>query len=262
MDSYLEALEKLGRLLDAGVLTKEEFEAEKRHLLNSRRVDHQVDARPSRPRWQNPLVIIAVIAGILAASVLGFFLVRDISNAKSETNAVQPSASKKGLSTDLSVTFADAGNCEPGPSLSNLLSRIREGGRADEGSDLRLISLTGDPNPVEVQSAVRSFGQQQVTLARLPVQSEWQGLHITEVGTMEWDQGTGFQLRFEEAPEVAARTLQQAGFKVKEAGKPIENLGTFAAIENTSGGATLTCMKSNISALSSEGEDESNSTGE
>ena len=100
-------------------------------------------------------------------------------------------------------------------------------------------------------------------LGSLPVSQTWQGLHLTEVRTIEWDGGNGFQLRFAGAPENLLRTVQGAGFPIKALENPVTNEGAFEAIEKSPGGAILTCMKSNKSGQASPASDVSvNETGE
>ena len=50
METYLEALEQLGKLLDSGVLTKEEFETEKARLLRDRTAKSTENDKPPRQR--------------------------------------------------------------------------------------------------------------------------------------------------------------------------------------------------------------------
>lgn len=62
METYLEALEQLGKLLDSGVLTKEEFETEKARLLRDRTAKSTDNDKPPRQR-----MVLYVVASSIAA---------------------------------------------------------------------------------------------------------------------------------------------------------------------------------------------------
>ena len=248
MENYLEALERLGKLLDSGVLTKEEFERKKSRLLSG----DMHAAAASEPKSRSKIIKYAV-AGSLAVLTLGGGLAYVVYQSIAEKKFSESAASRGELAGDapsvepaqLSIAFADPATCEPGPSLSELLGRVREAAAAVAGSTLRLVYLAGSPNPVEVQTAQQDSGQQQVRLARLPVSTRWQGLQLTEMRAMDWEQGTGYQLHFKGDASGILHTLRDAGFGFETLNQPIAKGGDFAALERTLGGAILTCIRSN-----------------
>src|SRR5574338_991485 len=112
METYLEALERLGKLRDAGVLTKEEFDAEKAHLLHARPAGEQTEVQGSK--W---LQVRYIIPGLIAALLLGggisYLIFKKVGADSQSTEAkavssrtAQPASFNDEL--DLSITFADA----------------------------------------------------------------------------------------------------------------------------------------------------------
>jgi len=267
METYLEALERLGKLLDAGVLTKEEFDAEKAHLLHTRPGGEGIEEPRSKQRLVQYIAASSIIALLIGGGVSYLLLRNNVESSEAtQVNAASSHVSQSSgapLEGELAITFADGSKCEPGTSLADFLTKIRDAASSDEGSDLRLIRLAGNPNPVEVHSSVRNFGPQQIRLGSLPVTQTWQGLHLTEMRTADWDGGSGFQLRFAASPESLLRVAESAGLPIKALDKPATNAGIFAAIEKSPGGAILTCMKSSKSGQASAAADVSlNETGD
>lgn len=232
--------------MDAGVLTREEFEAEKAYLLKNKVSRDDLEERAPKRRLVTYIALASILSILVGASITYVYssfvgsdeaAIPDFRSARNRENAA-PTVS------DVSITFADTSKCEPGPGLADLLSQVKVAGAAEDGSDLRLMHLTGVSSPVEVDSAIRNFGQQQVRLARLPISATWMGHRITEVRTMEWDEGSGFQLRFESPPENLLRTLKQETFPIEAEDVPSTVEGVFVGIEKSGRGAILNCMKS------------------
>ena len=245
----MEALERLGRLLDAGVLTKEEFDAEKGHLLQTRAPRREYAETTHRTFPKKYLLFGSIAAAVCIAAAAFYLILKDIGKPEQGqkigvSSSSESHAENASDTSTVSITFADASRCEPGPSFLDLLTRLKEAGAAENGSELRLMHLAGTPDPVEVQSAVQSFGDQQVRLSRLLLSTEWKGLRVTEVRTTEWDEGAGFQLRFASSPENVVRALRSSGFPVKELSTAATANGFFVGVERSGIGSTLTCIKS------------------
>lgn len=245
MENYLEALERLGKLLDSGVLTKEEFEQEKARLLGD--AGKRSRMSPNRRRR------LAFTAGLALAAVAGiglaYAVITSIPGGKAEPASAEEEASAASGESllqpvEVSVSFADASNCEPGPTFAKFLDRIREAANANH-EEGRFIKVAGTQGPTKVESATQEVAQDQVRLARLPVSLKWQGLRVTGLQTSDWDGGSGFQVRFATSGESALRALQAEGFELKSVSEPLAVSGYFVAIENAPGGSVLTCMHSN-----------------
>ena len=87
-------------------------------------------------------------------------------------------------------------------------------------------------------------------------------MKVTEVRTAEWDQGTGFQLRFQASPETVLRVFKEAGFPIKELDKSVTDQGLFTGLEKSQGAVTLTCMRSNDAGRATDDGSDTNETGE
>src|SRR5690242_6727108 len=130
MDTYLEELEKLGRLRDTGGLTNEEFETEKLRLLGSRAAFKQSNASSVNRRLS-----LYVAAGVVAAILMGgggaYLALRtgekapppSIGRNTGELNRTPTSADGP---ASIAISFSDPSSCEASPTLADLLARVRE----------------------------------------------------------------------------------------------------------------------------------------
>lgn len=262
MEDYLAALEKLGKLLDSGVLTREEFEHEKAKLLNrgesAEEPPRSLSSKQSFRRYAVPIAIVAVISAVALSYAVWSSIAsrRATGDGLSTATADAPSQT----ATDeppFRLSFNDESICEPSSQLNDLLARVREAAASDENADLRQLQLAGTSRPIAIHSSTQEVSGDQVRIARLPLSIRWKNLPVTELRTTEWDGGTGFQIRFNSSRERLLRALRESGFEVdQKTGQSMVD-GRFIAAEVTPAGSALTCMQSKKKGVSGESSPES-----
>jgi hypothetical protein len=237
MSDNLEKLERLANLFERGVLSKEEFEAQKLRLLGrSESLDSPLD-KLSRHK--------AIIGGsallflIVVASVVVF--------AKSQHDEVRARIGGSGESQgemilDAEVQFQDAKTCEPGDGLRELMGRMMDATKAVSGSTDSLVRVAGIRNPLEVRSRDLPSGSRRVKIASIPLKGMWQGLSMTELRTLQWSDGKieSVQLRFREPIREIEHVAKQLGFTLGAA-KEDQDARVIAGVEPDSAGGMLTC---------------------
>jgi hypothetical protein len=260
MENWYEALEQLARLRERGVLTDEEFAAEKARILSRREVpDRPAAHSDAAPSWWSANVK-WLGGGIAAAVVLGsglaYLATRDIggSGSLSRAEAHRPAAKtavaamvplKPDAAVDTAFTFASAAKCEPSGDLDKLVRAmqvLRPGEGDPAGIALESLGVTLMPQVRRVQP--KADGPAAI-VAEAQVDGRWQGLHLAAVRTTTWESAplTVFQLRFREPVTQAETPLKRAGFATAHVGTlRLVGGGSAAGIETVSGGSALTCV--------------------
>ena len=265
MVEHLEVLERLARLRENGVLSDEEFAAEKKRILEGadwRQPDKVTLGKSPAPgrfgawlrkrRWA-----LAGGAGALAVGgLLAYLILLDVNDAaiaEKDGNAVAPKAKdgdEEGSGRDLTslIAFNDPAKCVSGEALRTLVGEMaaRQPG--------------GTPAPVEVPGTderlspgVRNMSVEGsrtgAVVAQLPLDGTWQGLRVTALRTVSWP-GTEIrtmQLRFNATPDQARRILNEQRFELPPVGETRRaaldgNRVALLGVEDVPGGAALTCV--------------------
>jgi Short C-terminal domain len=272
MTDRFEALEKLGRLHESGILSDEEFAAEKKRILEGTRetappvLTAAAESRVApgeggswlgRNRW----AAAGGAAALLIGGYLSYAVLLDVNgaegpepkkNAAVEQRQQLPAAGRGELAALLQ--FDDPGNCEIGGELRALVETLagREppaGGGPASATPVRLVGIAEPVTPRIERVAVEGSGQPPVVV-QLGLSGGWNGLNVRELRTIRWPgtRASSLQIRFSEPPEQVRRALNERGFNLPAVGE-LRNAegsgGRLVAIvvEEVSGGGALTCLR-------------------
>jgi hypothetical protein len=265
MSNWVQALEQVAQLRDKGILSDEEFAAEKQRILASRdsyespesSLDTGALAVERRRRWS--WIAGGGAAALVFGALLGLAVYADISprtptpSRQTEKTAVAPTPPVSSLPSDTKLDeflrFASASTCEPGPQLSAAVHElttapIGAGGGGITLSDLRVTLPRGASHE---QPKVDGSG---ATVTETPLRGVWHGLHVTSLRSVTWDDTgfSSFQLRFSETAPDALSILKQAGFPLTHVGeiKTISapnDQGAAMGVEQLPEGSALTCAR-------------------
>jgi hypothetical protein len=261
MDRF-EKLEKLGALRSAGILSDEEFAAEKRRILGEpESAGHGQPAEPSyteapqaEPWWKARRRLLALVAGALVLGVLFSILVtldifgRDSSKIGERSASAKPEGTQSEASQAASadLAFDKPSDCRPGGALRQVLEKLNSLAPGAEAESPIEVPGLDVPIVPRVES-VGGGGAGQAVAAQLAISAPWQGLTITHLRTVRWPGGTAsIQLRFAENAATAHRTLKAAGFPLAKVGEvqsvPSDGRQVLIGLEEVPEGAALTCV--------------------
>ncbi|HEY0414567.1 MAG TPA: SHOCT domain-containing protein [Allosphingosinicella sp.] len=269
MDNWIEALEKLAGLKDKGVLTDEEFSAQKAEIL---RRQHTAPPAPTEeaagtPSWRTrmrgrPLLLAGVgVAGALViGALIAWSITTDIQSLKGSGGSADSNSSKtaaadavvtESTNLDSFIRFAAAQTCAPDGGLATLLrvlSTLPASDSAEVGEPVPLEGLHASLQPLVGQLSPKADGSR-VTVAELPLLGTWHSLHVRGIRTAVWqDSGfTSFQIRFAEPVGDVGPVLRRLGFALGGPGRlkysQAKGEGAVAGIEQQAQGSALTCAR-------------------
>lgn len=262
---HLEVLERLARLRESGVLSDEEFAAEKKRILEGadwRQPDRvSLEKRPPRDRFGAWLRThrwpVAGAAGALAVGgVLAYLILLDVNDAaiakegenEVGTNLAESDEEAGGRDLTALLAFNDPAKCVSGEALRTLIGEMA--GRQAEGTPAP-IELPGTDE--QLTPGIRNMSVEGsrtgAVVAQLPLAGTWQGLRVTALRTVSWP-GTDvrvMQLRFNATPDQARHILNEQRFDLPAVGETRRaaldgNKVALLGVEEVPGGAALTCV--------------------
>ena len=266
---HLDVLERLARLRESGVLSEEEFAAEKKRILEGAdwhqpdKVSLEKGAAPNRfgawlrkRRWA-----VAAGAGALAVGgLLAYLILLDVNDAavaEKDGNAagakakdVDEEANEDASGRDLTtlLAFNDPAKCISGENLRALIGEMA--GRQPGGTSSPIeVAGTDERLLPGVRSMSVEGSRTGAVVAQLPLDGTWQGLRVTALRTVSWP-GTEIrtmQLRFNATPDQARRILNEQRFELPPVGETRRaaldgNQVALLGVEEVPGGAALTCV--------------------
>jgi hypothetical protein len=265
MIEHLEVLERLARLRESGVLTDEEFAAEKKRVLEGadwRQPDKVSLDKPAAPggfgAWpRNRRWALAGATGAIAVGgLLAYLILLDVNDAAiAEKDGNRASSKLETQDEDASgrdlaalLTFNDPAKCVPGEALRSLVGEMAA--RQPSGTSAP-IELPGTDEPVTpgVRAMSVEGSRTGAVVAQLPLDGSWRDLSVTALRTISWP-GTeirAMQLRFNATPDEARRILNEQRFDLPAVGETRRvaldgNKIALVGVEEIPGGAALTCV--------------------
>lgn len=254
MDDRLDALERLARLQQSGLLTADECAAEKQRILGQ-----SAATKPTRQTggtrhaiWlfvrRRKAVLAAALATMLLSAVLVYAVVTP---PPMVTDGSSPAPGQTAAATSASLAGADLGDifigspgsCAFGDRVRGVVGELRPMPR------VRTVSVPGLPGPIEVRvEELRADADAGNAVAmNLPITGRWHGLQVTSVRLLRWQNApiASVQIRFSDQPARAREVLNGIGFQLPEIGR-LRSFEAGAAdaaigIEALSNGAALTC---------------------
>jgi hypothetical protein len=260
MDRF-EKLEKLGALRNAGVLSEDEFAAEKRRILGEAEgaggpepaESIPAEAAQAEPWWKTRRRPLALVAGAVVLGVLFSILVMlDIFGRDSGKTGERSASAKSEAKSEASqaesadLAFDKPSECRPGGALRQVLEKLNALAPGAEAESPIAVPGLEVPIVPRVES-LGGGGPGQAVAAQLAVSAPWQGLTITHLRTVRWPGGTAsIQLRFAEDAATAHRSLKAAGFPLAKVGEvqsvPSDGRQVVIGLEEVPEGTALTCV--------------------
>lgn len=251
MTSYLEDLERLGRLRDQRVLSDEEFEAEKVRILNAHNI-----AGSNPPDWRSKLTRPVVWGPIAAMCLLGFAAFFGITSATgagslADNGQDAPRKLPQTPSSDVRLSsilnFTVPSQCEPGEELKVLIDDMRS---LEPGASKSTPGLSvGDATVRPLVQRIAMKAGRSATISQLSAPGSLAGLKVTGIRTSRFDGSQLFttQIRFAESPDKVLRVLNGEGFDLSKVGDlktvEVENGALMMGVEGIAGGSALTCAR-------------------
>ena len=263
MIDRLEALERLARLRDGGVLTGAEFETEKARIIAidagapqlavTKDAHEEVTSRPPwagrvalyRNRWVLGGAAVALIVGsALTYAVLGD--IKSVTRPGSIAVVAKPAAqaaSPTSLGTVL--RFRDPGTCTPSEGLQDLLQTMIAARNTHNQAADATIRVAGFEEAIVPVVSKSDGSDGSPTIVEIAVPGTWQGLHVTRLHTATWgtDEVSALQIHFREPPEQSLSLLKQIGFPLSRVGELTQVGSSMMGLEAISGGSALTCAR-------------------
>jgi putative oligomerization/nucleic acid binding protein len=277
MIEKLEALERLGRLHESGVLSDDEFQQAKKRILESVEADSAAQAvaetpveRPSRwGEWRSrarshPFLVAGVATALLLGIGAAYLIVLDLNDArpaadqeqrrapKSGAGAPARTAERSGRDLHAFLEFEEPRKCGLGSALRSAVEAMTAG-RADAAgsSAAPTIRVAGLERavPAEVKQVSVGGPNERAAVARLPLEGVWHGLQVRELRTVSWP-GTrisSVQIRFREPVEQVRRALNAQQFDLPAVGETRADADAerivAIGIEQAGEGSALTCIR-------------------
>lgn len=265
MTDPLDALERLARLRDQGVLSDEEFAREKARILQGLA---QTVAPPTaagdrlgtflRRLGSTKWVTAGLAAALVGGAVLAFFVWSDIDNASTREpsgngtgrKVAGKSASVSPASPATVIRFEDSANCAPSEGLGEVIAQMKSAATVRNAAADSPIRLLGFQEMLSPDVKRSDSGSGPVTLVQIPVEGDWNGLRLRAVKTSIWGERdvSTLQLLFSDPAEQARSMLRQLGFKVGRVGEltAVDSPGggyAMVGVEAVDGGSALTCAR-------------------
>ncbi|QGP79588.1 SHOCT domain-containing protein [Sphingobium sp. CAP-1] len=280
MNSQLEQLERLARLLDQGALTAEEFQAEKARLLgtgdkksgageaSSQPTSAPQQVAPPRPR-RGAIVAALVIATTALGGGAAFYYFRqppahDAQNRPTppqrEPTAlprlpISPMSEQAALTLDRDIQFSNPSNCQASAATDSLFNRVLTPPNGDVANiSSQIIHVGGDRRevrPVLTKTDGSNAGEQIYEgTADFPQPATWHGLRVRGVTASlyvipEADSTYTRQIRFLDDLATVRAALNKQGFAVPPPPQYSElhddACGGSMQIVSVPGGSALQC---------------------
>lgn len=265
LDATLARLERLAHLHETGVLTADEFAAEKARLLGGT----DAPSRDARRRWWAGSIAAVALAAVGTGALVGRGVATPEPGASptprgairreaaaSPVPGPVPSAAPTATHHDLSdaLAFSDIGNCVLSPAAQRavdaLQSADRESGETRQADRLTLGGLTLPATPrVRDASAVVDGGRVFTNEVRFPAESSWQGLRLgrlaIEYGDYpEIDKSLARGITFRESLARVRATLARLGASIPANGDVVledGGCGGSMALSEVAGGIEWSC---------------------
>jgi hypothetical protein len=247
VSDYIDSLERLAGLFQKGILSKEEFDAEKAKLLSNSRDDTSKERKFLAKAFDTRQKRIVALAGlaILCGLALGAVVWKDITAdaaTQNELSASAPEANRQPDPVSPIIDFADLSGCKPGQNLAGLLGRIRESAAATRSGD-QVVYLAGTAKAAGVGSHTDNSVGRTVQLAGIRISTRWLGLNVTQLKALDFSDGSGVEIDIAEAPQQVAQVLAMNGVPELLAGKIHEESSALHAVEGYGGGGSAyTCI--------------------
>jgi hypothetical protein len=266
VDERLDALERLARLQQSGLLTPAELAAEKERILGGSGAPGAATpaiatpaaepAPPAEPgrvgkavrrhKW--------LFAGVAAGLLLTAFLVYLILARPAQSPAVGRGKAKPAEAAAVEpvaasgVDLADLldggpGTCAFGARLRSIVGELGATPRS------RALSVPGFEAPITARVAeLRPEGASSSAIALdLPISGQWHGLQVTRIRLVNWRESSIFsvQVQFSDLSERVRSRLNSAGFRLPETGRlrqfELGNVDGSIGVEALTNGTALTC---------------------
>lgn len=248
MSDYLQQLERLGQLLSAGVLTDEEFKAEKARILSQHSAETPSGISEA-PHWlsRKSAIAVAAISIVVLSGAYGLFAFRggtadnDAAVEKGGTVKTEQTAQESAALDSLGVR--DLAACEGNDALVSVLTRLREAGSSEQSTG-KVIAVDPTNALVDVQSSTTKVGSIDVMIAEAAISRQVSGMQLRAISSLAWRGGEGFRLTFNEPVEVVMKALATNGLQLESGRKQLLSAGTYALLTNQGSFASLTCLKS------------------
>lgn len=232
----------MATLFEKGVLSKDEFEAEKAHLLERYR---NAEDTPANVRKWHTSKKGRIAAGVLVVLAAGSFvgaLVRQ--NIKQPEGRLSERATKNRAGSPATSSprlgFTNIEQCEPDVQFGELLQDLRKAGSNGQQGSGELF-LAGSAEPIEVRSSITD-AEPYLQIDAVPIRSKWNGLNVNEVRSISWATGNGFQINFAERPHQLTSILSRLGLVGVRTGKFMSKNGRAVIVEEFSRGSSWTCL--------------------
>ncbi|MEJ7925741.1 SHOCT domain-containing protein [Sphingobium sp. AN641] len=254
MEDRFANLERLARLRDEGMLTAEEFAAEKARLLGSagangaqvaserleqaeESVVHpgSVAERHGLRSGRTALAIVLVIAAALTAAGGAYFYGRDAAPAPALPSpspvvrndapvAITPPAQPvpAALLLDGDIKFSDPANCKASKGTEALFSNVLVPPNGDV-ANIRSKPIRVGPDQIKIKPIFKKSSDEDMVayegVAEFPQPATWHGLKVRGVTATldvvpESDSTYSRQIRFSEAPDTLRAALNKLGFAI------------------------------------------------
>lgn len=266
VDERLDALERLARLQQSGLLTPAELAAEKERILGGSSgagvaapampapvPEPALPAEPGqlgravrRHKW--------LLAGAAAALLLSAFLVYLILARPEQGPAVGRAKGKPAESAAAEPALASgldlADLLDGGPGTCAFGARLRSiVGEIGATPPSRALSVPGFEAPITARAAeLRPEGASSSAIALdLPIAGQWHGLQVTRIRLVNWRDASisSVQVQFSDLSERVRGRLNSAGFRLPETGRlrqfELGNVDGSIGVEALANGTALTC---------------------
>lgn len=260
MQQSYEALERLAKLRDQGILTEEEFATQKSRILERLTIEAGPEKVQATAPWganmagvrRHPKLVvvgIAVAIGLAAAALV----VRDIRSASLPTsraaNIVEKAEGElpsSGVQLPALLAFENPRSCEASEALQDILRQLAAAASGPSNSEVRIAGAPMALRPV-VRRVAGVGGT--IIISQLEIEGEWQGLKVSALRATESNDQriSGLQIRFADPAEQVRSVLVQAGFSLDDVGKARTANGdddkrVVLGVEALTTGSALTCM--------------------
>jgi hypothetical protein len=249
MSSYLDDLERLGRLREQNVLSEAEFDAEKARLLEAHRAHPPSDGLRSIPRFSRAAIARAasVVLIIIAGIYIGVSSTGQSGQPESPASPAPVAQATAGARLSSVLRFDVPSQCTPSEELKMLIDDLRT---MEPGGANATLTLPGSSAPLhpQVQRVALKEGKSAI-ISQLAAPGSLEGLKVTALRTSSFDGGDLYttQVRFQESPEKVLRVLNGRGFELPKVGElktvDLEDGALMLGVEGIEGGSALTCAR-------------------
>ncbi|HEX8214098.1 MAG TPA: hypothetical protein VF582_01350, partial [Allosphingosinicella sp.] len=148
------------------------------------------------------------------------------------------------------ISFEESASCAPGDGLREIIAQMKSAAKVPNVAADGPIRLLGVEEAISPEVRRSEGGPGVVTLVQIPVEGDWNGLHLRAVKISTWgEKGVStLQLVFSEPAAQSRSMLRQLGFKVGEVGELAAVDGArdgyaLVGVEALDGHSALTCAR-------------------